>query len=174
MSEHGVTSGSHAETIDRPRRRFFGTAAMTIAATRLGVIGSAAAQANEVASKVPAIKPGTNTSFKALKQISAGLLNVGYAEDGPADGSAVVPPTLAFCYQYYFATDIGQARDANGAIHAPCTMHHAPCTMHRAPCTVHRAPRIAISSRASMSTASSPAASGTTCPRRLLRPSPKL
>jgi pimeloyl-ACP methyl ester carboxylesterase len=29
------------------------------------------------------------TPFPALKQIDAGLLNVGYAEDGPADGPAV-------------------------------------------------------------------------------------
>src|SRR6202012_781660 len=36
------------------------------------------------------IKPGTNTSFSPLKQIDAGLLNVGYAEAGPADGRAVV------------------------------------------------------------------------------------
>jgi pimeloyl-ACP methyl ester carboxylesterase len=39
---------------------------------------------------MPAIKPGTNTSFGPLKQIDAGLLNVGYAEAGPADGPAVV------------------------------------------------------------------------------------
>jgi pimeloyl-ACP methyl ester carboxylesterase len=39
---------------------------------------------------VPAIKPGTNTSFGALKQIEAGVLNVGYAETGPAGGLAVV------------------------------------------------------------------------------------
>jgi pimeloyl-ACP methyl ester carboxylesterase len=39
---------------------------------------------------LPAIKPGTNTSFAALKQIDAGLLNVGYAEAGPADGPAVI------------------------------------------------------------------------------------
>ena len=28
-----------------------------------------------------------NTSFGSLKQIDAGLLNIGYAESGPADGS---------------------------------------------------------------------------------------
>jgi len=39
---------------------------------------------------LPAIKPGTNTSFAALKQIDAGLLNVGYAEAGPANGPVVV------------------------------------------------------------------------------------
>jgi pimeloyl-ACP methyl ester carboxylesterase len=33
---------------------------------------------------------GTATSFGALQQIDAGDLNVGYAEAGPADGSAVV------------------------------------------------------------------------------------
>ncbi len=79
-----------AETIDQPRRRFFGSAAMTIAAAQLGMIASAASQAGETASRVSPTKPGTNTSFKALKQIDAGLLNVGYAEDGPADGSPVI------------------------------------------------------------------------------------
>ena len=33
---------------------------------------------------------GTNTSFGSLKQIDAGLLNVGYAEAGPTDGPAVM------------------------------------------------------------------------------------
>ena len=31
-----------------------------------------------------------NTSFASLKQIEAGLLNVGYAEAGPANGPAVI------------------------------------------------------------------------------------
>ena len=31
-----------------------------------------------------AAKPGTGTSFGALKQVDAGVLNVGYAEAGPA------------------------------------------------------------------------------------------
>jgi pimeloyl-ACP methyl ester carboxylesterase len=39
---------------------------------------------------VPAIKPGTNTSFGPLKQIDSGVLNVGYAEAGPANGSVVI------------------------------------------------------------------------------------
>jgi pimeloyl-ACP methyl ester carboxylesterase len=38
----------------------------------------------------PAIETGTSTSFGALKQVDAGLLNVGYVEAGPADGQAVV------------------------------------------------------------------------------------
>jgi pimeloyl-ACP methyl ester carboxylesterase len=36
------------------------------------------------------INPGTNTSFGSLKQIDAGVLNVGYAEAGPPDGPAVI------------------------------------------------------------------------------------
>jgi pimeloyl-ACP methyl ester carboxylesterase len=79
------------EDIDHHRRRFFGAAAMTFAAAQFGMIGSANAQAIEASAKeLPAIKPGTHTSFGPLKQIDAGLLNVGYAEAGPADGPPVV------------------------------------------------------------------------------------
>jgi pimeloyl-ACP methyl ester carboxylesterase len=77
--------------IDHRRRRFLGTAAMTLAAAKLGMIGSAAAQADKAKpAELPRIKPGTNTSFRSLKQIDAGVLNIGYAEDGPADGPAVI------------------------------------------------------------------------------------
>ena len=80
-----------SDAIDHHRRRFFGTAAMTIAAAQLGMIGSAAAQPSKAKlAAVPTIKPGTHTSFGPLKQIDAGLLNVGYAEAGPADGPAVL------------------------------------------------------------------------------------
>jgi pimeloyl-ACP methyl ester carboxylesterase len=76
------------DDINKDRRRFFGAAAMAVAATQLGMIGPAAAQQN--VAKMPAIKPGTNTSFGPLKQIDAGALNVGYAEAGPANGSVVI------------------------------------------------------------------------------------
>ena len=36
------------------------------------------------------MRNGTNTSFSALKQIDAGLLNVGYAEAGKSDGPVVL------------------------------------------------------------------------------------
>jgi pimeloyl-ACP methyl ester carboxylesterase len=76
------------DEINRDRRRFLGSAAMAVAATQLGIIGPAAAQRTEA--KVPAIKPGTNTSFGPLKQIDAGVLNVGYAEAGPPNGAPVI------------------------------------------------------------------------------------
>ena len=79
------------EAIDQNRRHFFGTAAATVAAAQLGMIGSAAAQSGATkAARLPAIKPGANTSLGAIKQIDAGVLNVGYAEAGPADGAPVI------------------------------------------------------------------------------------
>jgi pimeloyl-ACP methyl ester carboxylesterase len=76
------------EAIDQHRRRFFGTAALTVAAAQFGMIGPSGAQAQPA--ELPAIKPGTNTSFGPLKQVDAGLLNVGYAEAGPANGPEVI------------------------------------------------------------------------------------
>jgi pimeloyl-ACP methyl ester carboxylesterase len=79
------------EPFDQPRRRFLGSAAMTMAAAQLGLIGAASTLSSSVrAASVPPVKRGTNTSFGPLKQIDAGLLNVGYAEAGPAAGPAVI------------------------------------------------------------------------------------
>jgi len=79
------------EKIDYRRRRLFEAAAVTIAATQLGIVDSANAQSSKTEqAQIPPIKPGTNTSFASLKQIDAGVLNIGYAEAGPADGHAVI------------------------------------------------------------------------------------
>jgi pimeloyl-ACP methyl ester carboxylesterase len=73
------------------RRLFHGGAAAALAAAQFGLAGSANAQAaNAKPARLPAIKPGTNTSFAPLKQVDAGPLNIGYAEAGPADGPAVI------------------------------------------------------------------------------------
>jgi pimeloyl-ACP methyl ester carboxylesterase len=77
-----------ADDINQDRRRFLGTAAMAVATAQLGMISPAAAQ--RAGAKIPAIKAGTNTSFGPLKQIDAGVLNVAYAEAGPANGPVVV------------------------------------------------------------------------------------
>ena len=79
------------EKIDYRRRRLFGAAAVTIAATQLGIVDSANAQSSKTKqAQIPPIKPETNTSFASLKQIDAGVLNIGYAEAGPANGQAVI------------------------------------------------------------------------------------
>jgi hypothetical protein len=77
-----------SEEINHDRRRFLGTVAMTFAATQFGMIGSPEAQTSKAS--LPAIKPGTNTSFGPLKQIDAGVLSVGYAEAGPVNGPPVI------------------------------------------------------------------------------------
>src|SRR5437763_3244355 len=76
--------------INSHRRRFFGVAAGTMAAAQFGMIGSANAEAKAEQAQLPAIKPGAHTSFAALKQIDAGVLNIGYAEAGPASGAPVI------------------------------------------------------------------------------------
>ena len=76
---------------DFDRRRLFGTAAMTMAAAGLGMVRSARAQSRKVEPAAsPSVKQGNNASLGPLKQIDAGLLNVGYADVGPAAGPAVV------------------------------------------------------------------------------------
>jgi pimeloyl-ACP methyl ester carboxylesterase len=70
------------------RRDVVGAAALAAAASPLAVIGSATAQTTST--RPPGAKPGTHTSFVPLKQIDAGVLNVSYAEAGPADGTPVI------------------------------------------------------------------------------------
>ena len=83
-----------SEDFNHDRRRFLGTAIMSIAAAELSMIGSAEAQSSKTnPASAPPSKPGTNTSFGPLKQIEAGVLNIGYAEAGPADGRAAVSYT---------------------------------------------------------------------------------
>jgi pimeloyl-ACP methyl ester carboxylesterase len=78
------------EPIDHERRRFLGAAAMSAAAGMILTRSARAQTARPKSASLPAIKPGTNTSFAALKQIDAGVLNVGYAEAGPANGPVVL------------------------------------------------------------------------------------
>ena len=82
-----------ADTINQNRRRLFGTAAATLAAAQLGMIGSAKAATPSSAAGAMSGMSGANTSFASfapIKQIKAGELNVGYAEAGPADGPPVI------------------------------------------------------------------------------------
>jgi pimeloyl-ACP methyl ester carboxylesterase len=100
--------------IHHDRRRFLGTAAMTMAAARLGLIGTADAQSRATPpTDLPAIKPGTHTSFGALKQIDAGALQVGYAEAGPADGRAVLL-LHGWPYDIYSYVDVAPLLAAKG------------------------------------------------------------
>jgi pimeloyl-ACP methyl ester carboxylesterase len=76
------------------RRRFamvgLSAGAALLAPGALFAEGVHSSSGNAQTADPPTIRPGTNTSFHSLKQVDAGLLNIGYAEDGPADGPAVV------------------------------------------------------------------------------------
>ena len=78
----------HALNTDR--RRFFGVAAMTLAASQLGTGLVKAQGGGGEASKTDVTGPGSARALPPLKQVSAGLLNVGYVQAGPADGPHVV------------------------------------------------------------------------------------
>lgn len=71
------------QIIDQHRRQFLGVAAGTVA-VGLGVIDLARAESDAPRSSA------TNVSFGAIKQIDAGVLNVGYAEVGPSTGPVAI------------------------------------------------------------------------------------
>jgi pimeloyl-ACP methyl ester carboxylesterase len=75
------------ENVNHHRRRLLCATALAVAAAKLGIVRAASAQASRA---LPEIKPGTNTTFGPLKQIDAGVLRIGYAEAGPADGPPVI------------------------------------------------------------------------------------
>jgi pimeloyl-ACP methyl ester carboxylesterase len=84
----------NSETMRISRRRFtlagLSAGASLLTPPAILAEGVPPASSAEDAAESPVNKPGANTSFRSLKQIDAGLLSVGYAEDGPADGPAVI------------------------------------------------------------------------------------
>jgi pimeloyl-ACP methyl ester carboxylesterase len=80
-----------SDSVDHKRRTFLAAAAGSIAAAQFMLNSSAQAQLTKARSiALRGITPGSHTSFASLKQIDAGLLNVGYAEAGPSDGAPVI------------------------------------------------------------------------------------
>jgi pimeloyl-ACP methyl ester carboxylesterase len=69
------------------RRAFSRAFAATVASASASVASVAACAPTPAA---PPAGAGANTSFGPLKQIDAGLLNIGYAEAGPATGPPVI------------------------------------------------------------------------------------
>ena len=77
--------------INTRRRRFLGTAVVSVGAMESVLSGLVNAQAQK--SSQPAGSENTaasNSSFGTIKQINAGVLNIGYAEAGPANGPVVI------------------------------------------------------------------------------------
>ena len=99
-----------SEAINHGRRRFLGTAAMTALATELGMRSSAHAQSSNAAS---ATKEAAHMSFGSLKQVDAGVLNVGYAEVGPSNGTPVIL-LHGWPYDIYAFVDVAPILAASG------------------------------------------------------------
>ena len=73
------------------RRRFLGATAITLAAGPLLMTGMVDAKSLLAKPEIAApVKRMSGASFGTIKQIKAGLLNIGYAEAGPADGPPVI------------------------------------------------------------------------------------
>ena len=75
-------------------------------------IGFAVAASSVASSAIASASP-THTSFGPLKQVDAGLLDVAYAEDGPADG----PPVIllhGWPYDIYSYVDVAPTLAARG------------------------------------------------------------
>src|SRR6266446_6789944 len=103
-----------AKDLRGDRRRFLSAAALTMAAAPFGILGAVHAQSRTPPpAALPPTKPGTHTSFGALKQIEAGVLNVGCAEAGPAAGPAVIL-LHGWPYDIYSYVDVAPVLAAAG------------------------------------------------------------
>lgn len=79
------------EEINYDRRNFLGSAVMAFAAVNIGFTNSGSAQSEKInPAGAMTIKPESNTAFNSIKQIDAGVLNVGYAEAGSPNGKVVI------------------------------------------------------------------------------------
>ena len=75
-------------TLDR--RRFLARMLSAVAASHLGMMGSAEGQSRTGEGSSLTAQSGANGTFGTLKQIEADVLSVGYGEAGPPRGPAVI------------------------------------------------------------------------------------
>jgi pimeloyl-ACP methyl ester carboxylesterase len=97
-------------------RQFLGAAAMTIATGLLFMMGTTNAQSIKtgpatLSDASPEVK--SSSSFDVIKQINAGVLNIGYAEAGPADGKVVIL-LHGWPYDIYSFADVAPLLAAKG------------------------------------------------------------
>jgi pimeloyl-ACP methyl ester carboxylesterase len=80
-----------SDQINQQRRTLLGATAMGLAMAPFGLASLASAQtAKPAAAAAKHSITGGHTSFKPLKHVKAGVLDVAYAEDGPANGKPVL------------------------------------------------------------------------------------
>ena len=73
------------------RRNFLVNSAKSFVAAEFAMIGLANAPTGKInASNNLGSKNDANRSFNEIKQINAGVLNIGYVDEGPANGPVVI------------------------------------------------------------------------------------
>ena len=101
------------ELIGISRRRLLAMSSISAVATLLAGLGRFTSSGNAKAADLLTTTFRTNTSFGPIKQIDSGLLNVGYAESGPANG----PPVIllhGWPYDIYSFVDVARLLAARG------------------------------------------------------------
>ena len=104
------------EIVNLPRRGFMGVVAATLAAAQFGGAQTARAQTSQSKATPlpqPLPRPGTHTTFAPIKQIKAGVLNVGYAEAGPTNGPVALL-LHGWPYDIYSFVDVAPGLAARG------------------------------------------------------------
>jgi pimeloyl-ACP methyl ester carboxylesterase len=79
-----------SKTLNTNRRLVFAAAAFVLASAQFALSGKAQAQSASAVPNVIATASRGLTGFKSIRQIDAGDLNVGYVDEGPANGPAVI------------------------------------------------------------------------------------
>jgi pimeloyl-ACP methyl ester carboxylesterase len=98
-------------TANPHRRGLFGIAALSLAAAELGVTGPARAQAGAARPAKPAV--ASAAAFAPIRQVRAGVLDIGYAEAGP-EGAPVVILLHGWPYDIHAFVDVAPLLAAAG------------------------------------------------------------
>lgn len=102
------------EKINQSRRRFLRNSLITIAATEIGSTGLVSAQSNNQNKESKARRDNLkNADFGPLKQIDAGVLNIGYIEVGASSGKPVFL-LHGWPYDIYSFADVAPLLAAQG------------------------------------------------------------
>src|SRR5215218_4050960 len=101
------------EEINNDRRTFLGMAAMTLLAPQIGLSFTGSEQSESASESMTQNHLDKKATSGPLKQIDAGLLRVGYAEDGPATGTPVIL-LHGWPYDIYSFVDVAPLLAAKG------------------------------------------------------------
>jgi pimeloyl-ACP methyl ester carboxylesterase len=103
-----------SDELDRKRRHFVGATALGMAFAPFGMNAIASSKPGTVPAPATGTTPPAGaTSFHSLKQVKAGVLDIGYAEDGPARGPVVIL-VHGWPYDIYSFVDVAPILAAAG------------------------------------------------------------